>query len=358
MKKSILLVSALILGITTHLFSQTSYSIFQPTDTPANPTNNDNSGSITVGVKFRSSQPGNVTAIRFYKGSGTNGSHSGHLFTGTGTLLGSITFSGETSSGWQEMSFTTPIEISANTTYIASCYSDSGYYGFTTLGLSSAVTNGPLTALANGTDGGNGLYDYNIAATSPPTSSYNSSNYWVDIVFEPDTTSGGSEYWSVTGNGGTDSTINFLGTTDAQPLIFKTKDIERARIDTNGLVTIATTYSPDSTDTDLKLAVNGNIYAKKLKVTQNGWPDYVFHHQYSLPSLKEIEEFIQRNKHLPDVPPANEIEKNGLDVGDNQAVLLRKIEELTLYLIELNKKMDKLTEENEILKKKLNISTK
>ena len=169
----------------------------------------------------------------------------------------------------------------------------------------------------------------------------------------------GGEYWSLTGNEGTDSTENFLGTTDAQPLIFKTNDIERARIDTTGLVTIATTYyNPDSTDTDLKLAVNGNIYAKKLKVTQNGWPDYVFHRQYSLPSLKEIEEFIQRNKHLPDVPSANEIEKNGLDVGNNQAVLLKKIEELTLYLIELSKKIDKLTEENDDLKKKLNDSIK
>ncbi|MDA3616537.1 hypothetical protein [Polluticaenibacter yanchengensis] len=90
-----------------------------------------------------------------------------------------------------------------------------------------------------------------------------------------------------------------------------------------------------------KLLVNGAIGAKRVKVTQTTfWPDYVFESNYKLASLSEVEAFIKANKHLPDVPPAAEVEKEGLDVGDTQALLLRKIEELTLYMIELNKKVE------------------
>lgn len=89
-----------------------------------------------------------------------------------------------------------------------------------------------------------------------------------------------------------------------------------------------------------KLAVNGDIFSKKVKVTQTGWPDYVFEKDYKIPTLEEVEAFIKKNKHLPDVPSAATIEKEGLDLGSNQAVLLKKIEELTLYLIEQNKRIE------------------
>ena len=113
------------------------------------------------------------------------------------------------------------------------------------------------------------------------------------------------------------------------------------------------TYTPNPADANLRLSVNGNVYAKKVKVTTTGWPDYVFNPKYKLPSLSELESFIQKNKHLPDVPSAAEVEANGLDLGDNQAILLKKIEELTLYIIDINKKVEKLSEENAELKKKL-----
>jgi hypothetical protein len=89
-----------------------------------------------------------------------------------------------------------------------------------------------------------------------------------------------------------------------------------------------------------KLAVEGNLGARKVIVTKASWADYVFEPIYKLPSLKEVEQFIKQNKHLPDVPSAKEVEKNGLDLGDNQAILLKKIEELTLYVIEQNKKLE------------------
>lgn len=90
------------------------------------------------------------------------------------------------------------------------------------------------------------------------------------------------------------------------------------------------------------LSVNGNILAKKVKVSAASadWPDYVFQQTYQLPPLQEVAEYIKQNNHLPGVPSAAEVKKEGLDLGDNQATLLKKIEELTLYTIEQNKKQE------------------
>lgn len=103
-----------------------------------------------------------------------------------------------------------------------------------------------------------------------------------------------------------------------------------------------------------KLAVNGDIFSKKVKVTQTGWADYVFEDSYSLPSLNQVEAFIRQHKHLPNVPSAKEVAANGLDLGDNQAILLKKIEELTLYVIEQNKRIEQL-EKNIMLTSKIPI---
>jgi len=90
-----------------------------------------------------------------------------------------------------------------------------------------------------------------------------------------------------------------------------------------------------------KLSVNGHIRAKEI-VVETGWADYVFDKQYTLPPLSEVEDFIKKNKHLPNIPSAASIQKDGLKVGEVQTKMMEKIEELTLYVIELKKEMELL----------------
>ncbi|HEY3082208.1 MAG TPA: DUF4082 domain-containing protein [Chloroflexota bacterium] len=168
------------------------FSIWSSSATPALASESDTS-AIELGVKFRANQSGQVTGVRFYKGAANTGTHVGKLWTSTGTLLASATFSGETASGWQQVNFATPVTIAANTTYVASYYAPVGRYAVNEdFFASSGVTNGPLTALAGGVDGPNGVYAY-AAGGGFPNQSYRSENYWVDVVFAapagpPDTT--------------------------------------------------------------------------------------------------------------------------------------------------------------------------
>lgn len=101
-----------------------------------------------------------------------------------------------------------------------------------------------------------------------------------------------------------------------------------------------------------KVRVDGTIFAKEVYVKTDVWADYVFAKDYNLMSLNELESFIKTNNHLPEVPTAEEATGNGVNVGDMQTILLKKVEELTLYVIELNKKNEQLTKEVEILMKK------
>ena len=147
--------------------------------------------SVEIGVKFRTDVPGYITGIRFYKGVGNTGTHVGNLWNSSGTRLATVTFSGETSSGWQQANFSSPVAVNANTTYEVSYHAPAGHYSDDTSYFVTAVDNAPLHALADGTDGSNGVYAYG-STSSFPSSGWLSSNYWVDIVFAtsigPDTT--------------------------------------------------------------------------------------------------------------------------------------------------------------------------
>ena len=140
--------------------------------------------SVELGVKFASETSGNVTGIRFYKASTNIGTHVGSLWSSTGTLLASATFTNESASGWQQVNFSTPVAIAANATYIAAYFAPKGHYSDNSSAFaSSGVSNPPLSALAN-TTSPNGVYTYSGASTFP-TSSYKATNYWVDVNFEP-----------------------------------------------------------------------------------------------------------------------------------------------------------------------------
>ena len=99
--------------------------------------------------------------------------------------------------------------------------------------------------------------------------------------------------------------------------------------------------------------VYGNVTAKRLQITQMPWADYVFEPSYKLLTLKEVEEHIAKHKHLPDVPSARQVEADGIDVGASQATLLRKIEELTLYVIEQNKRLEQQQKQMNELREEL-----
>ena len=124
-------------------------------------------------------------------------------------------------------------------------------------------------------------------------------------------------------------------------------------ISSTGVVGIGTTDTKGN-----RFAVNGDAIFNKVKVKAYPWADYVFHVSYRLRPLSEVEQYIKQYHHLPEVPTEEDVEKDGLDIGGNQATLLKKIEELTLYLIDQNKKLQQLDksvkalqEENKRLKK-------
>nr|WP_295874310.1 hypothetical protein [uncultured Chitinophaga sp.] len=89
-----------------------------------------------------------------------------------------------------------------------------------------------------------------------------------------------------------------------------------------------------------KLAVDGTIGARKIKVTQESWADYVFLPDYKLPTLEALERYVASERHLPGVPSAEEVKSNGVDLGDMNRILLEKVEELSLYIISLKKQLD------------------
>lgn len=153
--------------------TNTAVSVFT-NQVPTSAAERDNTTGITVGMQFTTSASGQITGVRFYKQSGNIGSHVGIIYSPTGTVLWSQPFTNETASGWQTVIFTTPLQVTAGS-YVAACYSASGWYNSDNTGFKTPVTNGVLT-------GTKGVYLY---GNGFPTSTYLQSNYWTDIIFSP-----------------------------------------------------------------------------------------------------------------------------------------------------------------------------
>jgi hypothetical protein len=133
-------------------------------------------------MKVTADVDGFVTGIRFYKAAANSGTHVGSLWTAGGFSLAQGTFTGETGSGWQALTFATPVAISAGATFVVSYLAPGGHYSVTPQGFGAGpIDNGLLHGVADAASR-NGVYAYGSASTFP-SNSFNAGNYWVDVLF-------------------------------------------------------------------------------------------------------------------------------------------------------------------------------
>lgn len=166
-------------------------SLFDPATAIPQTESEADTAAVELGVKFRSQLAGYVIGVRFYKGAANTGTHSARLWTASGVQLASVTFLSETASGWQTAYFAEPVAIEANTMYVISYRAPLGRYSVNRqFFANSAFVNGPLSADASWESGGNGVYRY--GSIGFPSSSYLSTNYWVDVIFNTSPSTGRS----------------------------------------------------------------------------------------------------------------------------------------------------------------------
>ncbi|HSW75197.1 MAG TPA: DUF4082 domain-containing protein [Candidatus Saccharimonadales bacterium] len=226
----------------------TSANIYAPGYTPNVDAESD-SNAVSLGVQFQSQTAGYISGVRFYKGSGNGGTHVGSLWTAKHTLLAQATFSNESASGWQDVTFSDMIPVAANTTYIASYFAPQGHYSYTANGLANGITNAPLVALpGSSTAGGNGVYSYGIGP-EVPINSTTGADYAVDVDFT--TSYVAPTITQPTPRSGTQGSGSVLVLTDPNnhfsdnycSAILQTKGIACASTDTGNLTT-ASVLSP------------------------------------------------------------------------------------------------------------------
>jgi hypothetical protein len=247
-------------------------TVWASTAVPANVDSGDG-GSVELGVKIRTTAPGSITGIRFYKSPNNLGTHTGSLWSAGGQRLATGTFTDETASGWQQMNFATPVPVKANTTYIASYYAPKGGYSYDgSYFTAKAAGLAPLTALKSGTDGGNGLYHYGSGGGFPDQAT-GGTNYWVDAVL--DTATASTAPPAVTTKSPTSAAVNVPITTpvtatfneavDQGTLAMTVKDAAGASVP--GTVTMAAsnsaTFTP-STDLALNTTYTVSVQADDL----------------------------------------------------------------------------------------------
>lgn len=141
--------------------------------------NSSSTRAVEVGMKFRSSSSGVISAVRFFKGSKNTGTHTVSLWTSTGRELAKAKATRETATGWQTVKFAKPVSITAGTTYVVSYHAPKGHFSYTRSAFNNSVTKKSITALARN----NGVFRYG-GHGFPASVSKQSTNYWVDVVFE------------------------------------------------------------------------------------------------------------------------------------------------------------------------------
>lgn len=235
------------------------------------------------------------------------------LFLSAGLLVSHVLFAQWTTSGSNIYSSNTG-NVGIGTTTPAYKLDVSGGVHSTSTYYSDAFTAGNIALYARGSATG---VDGNLVLQSN-----NSQAYWI---------TGANGYLRIGGNGGTEPSQGAIN------------------IDYNGNVAIGTL----NTTAGYKFGVNGSAVFDAVTVKSfssnnpkaTPWADYVFDRNYQLPTLESLGEYIRQNRHLPGIPTAAEVEKNGIDLGATQARLLEKIEQLTLYTIDLQKQVDALKQQ-------------
>jgi len=136
----------------------------------------------------------------------------------------------------------------------------------------------------------------------------------------------------------------FHNPTEEDQLVIYHRDVDAGTItymmyfNPKGQIGIGTSKMP----IDAKLAVEGKIYAREIEVNNNSWPDYVFTPDYKMLTLFELETYVNKHSHLPGIPSAETVSEEGINLGEMDGLLLQKVEELTLYVIELKKEIEEL----------------
>ena len=188
------------------------------------------SSNVELGVKFVPAVDGFVSGIRFYKGAGNTGTHTGTLWTSTGTPLASGTFAGESSSGWQTLLFDSAVPVTGATTYVASYNAPQGHYAATAeFFLGREWSAPPLSARGQPSGEANGVY---AGGHGFPTQSYASTNYWVDAMFSVDDTTPPTVSYASPLNGATSvartvrPTATFAGTVDPASVVMSLVDVQ------------------------------------------------------------------------------------------------------------------------------------
>lgn len=271
------------------------------------------------------------------------GNTTGTLNTavGSGALQASTTASKNTAVGFQSLlantaSFNTAVgyfSLNANTTGSTN----------TALGLQALLLN--TTGSNNTALGGNCLFanttgnDNTSVGFGLFSNSTGSENTGVGF---------GALSGNISGTGntaiGSNADVSGNNLTNATAIGYNSKVSQSNTLILGGTGTYAVNVGIGVTNPQYRLSVNGTIQTTEVRV-ETGWADYVFNKNYKLKSLSEVENYIQQNNHLPDMPTASEIQKNGLAVGETQTKMMEKIEELTLYVIELQKEVDALKSE-------------
>jgi hypothetical protein len=158
---------------------------------PSTPDAADDRSGVEVGLKFKASANGQITGVRFYRGYENPAGYTVSLWTTSGALLGTASLPAQSpsSAGWRQANFATPVSVTAGTVYVASYFTSGGRYAYLNNGLANLITSGTLTALRSASSGGNGLYRYS-STSAFPTSTWQASNYYVDVTFT--STAGGA----------------------------------------------------------------------------------------------------------------------------------------------------------------------